>query len=120
MILVFKTGLAIAALAAAWLAGSAISATKLLENRTGLIVVLVLSPSDLNADGHVNGLDLAILLAMWAPVDGHGCDGVGAGWVPSLAVLRESAIDPCQLADLNFDGLVDGQDLAILLGDWTA
>lgn len=119
MILNVKAGLAIAALAAAWLAGSAISATKLLENRIGLIVVPVLSPSDLNADGHVNGSDLAILLAMWAPVDGHGCDGVGADGVPSLAV-RESAIDPCQLADLNLDGLVDGQDLAILLGDWTA
>jgi DNA-binding beta-propeller fold protein YncE len=50
--------------------------------------------ADLNGDGHVNGLDLALLLGAWG-----ACRG------------------PCP-ADLNGDGLVNGLDLAQLLGAW--
>lgn len=49
---------------------------------------------DLNGDGTVDGLDLAILLAFWGPV----------------ALFPE--------ADLNDDGVVNGFDLAILLAAW--
>jgi|GEM_PF-3367646 len=50
---------------------------------------------DVNADGLVNGLDLALLLGAWGPSE----PGTGA--------------------DLNSDGDVNGEDLAILLGEWT-
>lgn len=50
-------------------------------------------PADLNADGVVNGADLAIMLGAWGPAKGSP-------------------------ADLNGDGAVNGADLAILLGDW--
>ena len=48
-------------------------------------------PGDLNGDGVVNGIDLAIVLGAW------GTTG----------------------ADLNGDGTTDGIDLAIVLGNWT-
>jgi hypothetical protein len=48
--------------------------------------------ADLNLDGIVNGLDLALLLSEWG--------------------AKDSA------ADLNFDGTVSGLDLALLLGAW--
>ncbi|MSR44795.1 MAG: hypothetical protein EXS15_05485 [Phycisphaerales bacterium] len=48
-------------------------------------------PGDINLDGAVNGLDLAMLLSQWA--------GSGS-------------------ADLNGSGGVDGADLSILLGNW--
>lgn len=50
---------------------------------------------DLNGDGVVNGLDLAVLLGFWGPAGGGTC------------------------ADLNGDGIVNGVDLAILLGAWS-
>ena len=50
---------------------------------------------DLNDDGHVNGIDLAIVLGNW------GACAVGS----------------C-VADIDRDGLVDGVDLAIVLGSW--
>lgn len=50
--------------------------------------------SDLNNDGVVNGVDLAILLGLWGR-GGETC------------------------ADLNGDGIVDAADLAILLGHWS-
>lgn len=53
-----------------------------------------LSPADLDADGIVNGTDLAIVLGAWAT------DGGTTG------------------ADLNDDGTVDGADLALVLGSW--
>lgn len=53
------------------------------------------STIDLNADGHVNGIDLAVLLTGW------GTDGAGNG------------------ADFNNDGIVNGADLATLLAGWT-
>lgn len=46
---------------------------------------------DINADGHVDAMDLAILLGQWG-----GCGG-----------------------DLNHDATTDALDLAILLGAWT-
>lgn len=52
---------------------------------------------DLNADGMVNGADLAGLLASWGP----SCESTGACF-----------------ADLNGDGAVDGADLAALLAAW--
>jgi hypothetical protein len=53
------------------------------------------NPGDLNNDGHVNGVDLAIVLNNW------GICGSGA----------------C-LADIDRDGLVNGVDLAIVLSNW--
>lgn len=53
-----------------------------------------ISNPDLNGDGQVNGLDLALLLGEWGL-----CPGV------------------CP-ADLNFDNQVTGLDLALLLGSW--
>lgn len=50
-------------------------------------------PGDLNSNGVVNGLDLAILLSQWG----------------------QGASSP---ADLTGDGVVNGGDLAVLLGDW--
>ena len=50
---------------------------------------------DLNDDGHVNGIDLAIVLGNW------GACGAGA----------------C-VADIDRDGWVNGVDLAIVLGSW--
>jgi endonuclease/exonuclease/phosphatase family metal-dependent hydrolase len=49
-------------------------------------------PADLNGDGAVNGIDLAILLSQWS--------GSGS-------------------ADLDLSGIVDGIDLAFLLARWT-
>jgi hypothetical protein len=53
-----------------------------------------LDPADLNEDGKVDGLDLAILLGFWGPV----------------TTFPE--------ADLNSDGLINGLDLAVVLGAW--
>lgn len=50
---------------------------------------------DLNADGVVNGADLANLLANWGPCAGFVC-----------------------FADVNGDGVVNGADLANLLANW--
>jgi hypothetical protein len=50
---------------------------------------------DINRDGLVNGVDLAIVLSAWGVC--------GAGACP---------------ADLDRDGLVNGVDLAIVLGNW--
>lgn len=52
------------------------------------------APSDLNCDGFVNGVDLAIVLGSWGFCS--GCAG-----------------------DVNGDGLVDGADIALVLGNWT-
>ena len=60
-----------------------------------VIVILVcccLSPTDLNRDGAVNGVDLDIMLSQW------GEDGS---------------------ADLNGDGVVSSGDLSIMLEEWT-
>jgi len=50
-------------------------------------------PGDLNADGAVNGADLAILAGAWGTAD--------------------------PIADLDGSGEVNGADLSILLGNWT-
>jgi uncharacterized membrane protein len=58
-----------------------------------------LNPADLDADGDVNGLDLALLLGAWGrcpPLQNHHCD-----------------------ADLDGNNIVNGLDLAMLLGAWT-
>lgn len=52
------------------------------------------NPGDVNGDGVVNGVDLAIILGSWG-----AC--------------------PACPADLNDDGIVDGMDLAVVLGNWT-
>ncbi|MGA1018469.1 MAG: dockerin type I domain-containing protein, partial [Phycisphaerales bacterium] len=51
---------------------------------------------DLNADGQVDGADLAAILGSW---------GVCGG-------------GDCAVADVNGDGTVDGADLAAVLGNW--
>jgi len=50
---------------------------------------------DLNHDGHVNGIDLAVVLNTW------GICGTGT----------------C-VADIDRNGIVDGVDLAIVLNNW--
>ena len=52
-------------------------------------------PGDINGDGHVNGLDLGIILGFWGPC--------GPGACP---------------ADVNRDGDVNGADLGITLAHW--
>ena len=59
---------------------------------TGFTYVAPAIPGDVNGDGVVNGMDLAILLGAWGTS------------VPA--------------ADLNHDGVINGSDLAILLGAW--
>ena len=53
-------------------------------------------PGDIDGDGSVNGLDLAILLSNW----GDGKESGGA-------------------SDLNDDGVTDAADLTILLSNWS-
>jgi hypothetical protein len=53
--------------------------------------------ADINDDGHVNGEDLAAVIAAWG-TDGQGKFG----------------------ADVNNDGTVNAQDLALVLGGWGA
>ena len=52
-------------------------------------------PGDLNNDGLVNGIDLAVILSTWGPCSSGSC-----------------------VADINRDGLVNGADLSILLSNW--
>ena len=52
-------------------------------------------PGDLNGDGHVNGIDLAMVLSYWGPCAGSNCP-----------------------ADVDRNGVVNGADLAIVLGSW--
>ena len=54
------------------------------------------NPADLDGDGSVGALDLALLLVSWGPCPPE---------------------DDCP-ADLNGDGVVDASDLAILLTNW--
>jgi hypothetical protein len=54
-------------------------------------------PADLNGDGAVNALDLAVLLSTWG-----ACPPKGA----------------CA-ADLDGNGVIDARDLAALLSNWT-
>jgi hypothetical protein len=49
------------------------------------------NPADLNGDGLVNGVDLAVLLGCWLA----GC------------------------GDLNGDGTTDGSDLTVMTANWT-
>lgn len=67
------------------------------ERLAELLITLVISiavgnPADLNGDGVVDGVDLAVLLSQWA--------GPGS-------------------ADIDMSGVVDGIDLAFLLASWT-
>lgn len=63
---------------------------------TGVVLRIEPKAGDLNADGVVNGSDLASLLANWGLCSGG---------------------NPCA-ADLNGDGVVNGSDLASLLANW--
>jgi hypothetical protein len=58
-------------------------------------------PADLNCDGNVNGLDLAILLGQWT------------------GAATYSPCPPPQPADLNQDCKISGVDLALVLGAWS-
>lgn len=71
------------------------------------------SPADLNEDGQVDGVDLAILLALWGPCP-PSLPGPPAG---PRGGSTDSAIASC-FADLNGDGIINGVDLAMLLADW--
>jgi Dockerin type I domain len=61
----------------------------------GFLVETAKNPADLSADGTVNGIDLAILLAYWGP-----------------------CLNPPCGSDLNGDGVTNGLDLAMLLAAW--
>jgi hypothetical protein len=56
-------------------------------------VVIDTPDPDMNGDGHVNGIDLAFILAYWGT--------------------------STPIADLNDDGIVGGVDLALVLNGWT-
>lgn len=68
------------------------------ERTAELLLTVVISvgapdePADLNGDGMVNGIDLAVLLSQWATAGS---------------------------ADIDLSGIVDGIDLAFLLARWT-
>ena len=64
-----------------------------LAARLDLEVTINACPEDINADGMVDGADLATLLAAWGD-------------------------SPGSPADFNNDGMVDGADLAQLLAAW--
>ncbi len=53
------------------------------------------NPGDLNNDGIVNGVDLAIILSTWGLCGSSAC-----------------------ISDINQDGLVNGIDLAVVLSNW--
>lgn len=53
------------------------------------------NPGDVNNDGIVNGVDLAIILSTWGLCGSGDC-----------------------IADINQDGLVNGVDLAVVLSNW--
>jgi hypothetical protein len=55
----------------------------------------ITNPGDLNHDGLVNGVDLAIVLSNWGACESGPCPG-----------------------DIDRDGLVNGVDLAIVLSNW--
>jgi probable HAF family extracellular repeat protein len=76
------------------------------ENPAGepeAFLVQISQPEDLNGDGQVDGIDLAILLGQWGL-----CVGCIVPVTPPI---------PCP-ADLNGDCQVNGFDLAILLAAW--
>ena len=73
---------------------SVISTGGAIGNPCSFTPPVVLVPSDLNADGHVDAADLAILLGAWG-----SCTGCPA--------------------DLDANGTVDAADLAVLLGAWS-
>lgn len=52
-------------------------------------------PGDLNGDGHVNGIDLSIVLTYWGPCESSDCP-----------------------VDLDHDGVVGGVELSVVLGSW--
>ena len=52
-------------------------------------------PGDFNHDGHVNGIDVAVVLGNWGICGAGVCVG-----------------------DINRDGQINGADLAILLSNW--
>jgi hypothetical protein len=63
------------------------------DDIANICVVIDTPDPDMNGDGHVNGIDLAFILAYW---------GTSA-----------------PIADLNDDGIVGGFDLALVLNGWT-
>jgi len=63
------------------------------DDIANICVVIDTPDPDMNGDGHVNGIDLAFILAYW---------GTSA-----------------PIADLNDDGIVGGVDLALVLNGWT-
>ncbi|MEY2715099.1 MAG: Dockerin type domain, partial [Planctomycetota bacterium] len=64
-------------------------------DRDGRLDRCEIARGDLDLDGFVNGVDLALILTNWGPA-------------------------PTGRGDVNFDGIVDGQDLSVVLGSWGA
>ena len=63
------------------------------DDIANICVVIDTPDPDMNGDGHVNGIDLAFILAYWGT--------------------------STPIADLNDDGIVGGVDLALVLNGWT-
>ena len=63
------------------------------DDIANICVVIDTPDPDMNGDGHVNGIDLAFILAYWGT--------------------------STPIADLNDDGIVGGFDLALVLNGWT-
>ena len=68
----------------------------LAADSVALLINLTRDPVDLNSNGVVDSVDLAILLSVW------GTDGASTG------------------ADLTDDGIVNGDDLAVILANWAS
>lgn len=76
---------------------------------------------DLSGDRAVNGADLSVLLAQFG--DRNDCTPSAAALAIEDPEEREAVCDiECMQsrprADINGDGVVDGLDLTILLGNW--
>jgi ligand-binding sensor domain-containing protein len=65
------------------------------EGVTEIVLHANIEPGDINADGQVDGMDLALLLGNWGPCGRSPCG-----------------------SDIDGDGDTDGADLAVLLGNW--
>ncbi|MFM8817636.1 MAG: di-heme oxidoredictase family protein, partial [Phycisphaerales bacterium] len=83
---------------------------------------------DIDQNGVVNGVDLAMLAMAYEPTDSGNADCNGNGIADMRDIATGTSADanvdgipdeciPCR-ADLNLDRAVDGNDLGILLGAW--
>ena len=75
---------------------------EVLEQRHMLSVAPAVVPGDTNADGIVNGQDMALVASNW------------------LQTSDQSVTQSTMAADANGDGIVNGQDMALIASNWLA